>query len=56
MIAITGPDYSLEQVSGDSAQVVVDWARSSRRTLFLKSMPEQADAADAKEPSWLEQP
>ena len=56
MIAITDPDYSLEQVFGDSA-------RNSRRSGLdlrdepsLKITPEQADVAGVKEPSWLEQP
>ncbi|ANL47370.1 hypothetical protein AMC87_CH02700 [Rhizobium phaseoli] len=56
MIGITGPDYSLEQVSGDSVRDVVDWGSIFATNSFLESMPEQVDVADVKEPSWLEQP
>lgn len=56
MIGFTGPDYSLEQVSDDSVRDVVDWGSIFATTSFLESMPEQADEADVKEPSWQEQP
>ena len=37
MIGITGPDYSLEQVSGDSVRDVVDWGSIFATNSFSSS-------------------
>lgn len=54
MIVITGPVHSLEHIPAPPREIVVDLGLATNP--FLKIMPEQADVAGVKEPSWLKQP